>query len=118
MSVSLVGALSMRLSGLRDAMHYSSTHTALRDELGACVPASGGVVVYRSLADRPPEAAWRAEWIAVANGVADVLSAHLAAEESAAGVGSPRAKLARAMLRRWDAHTSCVDLAWDLVEAR
>lgn len=41
------------------------------------------------------------------------IAREIAQEHASAAVDGPRANLARARLRRWDHHTSVVDLTWE-----
>ena len=104
-------ALSARLSGLRDAMRVFDTFAEVSRELRVAFDLAG--LVYISNAPRPRSEAWRAEW----NDIAAQVDRYLAALDADAAPRSHAARVARARLRRWDHHTSCVDLAWEAAVA-
>jgi hypothetical protein len=78
----------------------------VRAELVTCFALAGGSS-YTSNERRPLAAEWRREWNAIAATVAQGMAD---AERDATG---PAYRMARARLRRWDHHTSVVDLAWE-----
>lgn len=104
-------ALGARLSGLVDAMRLHAAFDDVRAELSAAFHLGG--LVFVSNAPRPRSEAWRAEW----NDIAARVAFYLAALDADASPRSHAARVARARLRRWDHHTSCVDLAWEAAVA-
>ncbi len=111
MTVADLDALGARLSGLVDAMRLHFAFDAVRVELSAAFHLGG--LVFVSHAPRPRSEAWRAEWTDIAAEVAR----YLGAIDNDASPRSHAARVARARLRRWDHHTSCVDLAWEAAVA-
>ena len=111
MSVPNLDALGARLSGLVDAMRLYPAFDAVRVELAAAFHLGG--LVFVSNAPRPRAEAWRAEW----NDLATRVAFYLAAVDADAAPRAHAARVARARLRRWDHHTSCVDLAWEAATA-
>ena len=111
MSVPDLEALGARLSGLRDAMRVFDTFAEVSRELRVAFDLAG--LVYISNAPRPRSETWRAEW----NDIAASVARYLAALDAYAPAHSHAARVARARLRRWDHHTSCVDLAWEAAVA-
>ncbi len=105
MTVADLDALGARLSGLVDAMRLHFAFDAVRVELSAAFHLGG--LVFVSHAPRPRSEAWRAEW----NDIAAEVARYLGAIDNDASPRSHAARVARARLRRWDHHTSCVDLA-------
>lgn len=104
-------ALGARLSGLVDAMRLHAAFDDVARELRVAFDLSG--LVYISNAPRPRSEAWRTEW----NDIAAQVDRYLAALDADAAPRSHAARVARARLRRWDHHTSCVDLAWEAAVA-
>ena len=104
-------ALGARLSGLVDAMRLYPAFDDVRAELSAAFHLGG--LVFVSNATRPRSEAWRAEW----NDIATEVARYLAALDADAPPRSHAARVARARLRRWDHHTSCVDLTWEAAVA-
>jgi len=100
-------ALGARLSGLVDAMRLHAAFDDVRTELAAAFHLGG--LVFVSNTPRPRSEAWRAAW----NDIAAEVARYLAALDADASPRSHAARVARARLRRWDHHTSCVDLAWE-----
>lgn len=111
MSVPNLDTLGARLSGLRDVMRLYETFTDVERELRVAFDLSG--LVYVSNAPRPRAEAWRAEW----NDIAAEVARYLGTLDADASPRSHAARVARARLRRWDHHTSCVDLAWEAAVA-
>jgi hypothetical protein len=111
MSVPDLDALGARLSGLRDAMRLYDAFAEVSRELRVAFDLAG--LVYISNAPRPRSETWRAEW----NDLAARVAFYLAAIDADASPRSHAARVARARLRRWDHHTSCVDLAWEAAVA-
>jgi hypothetical protein len=97
--------IAARLSGLIDAMRLDARMDRVRTELALCFALAGGA--YTSRERQPTAAEWRREWNAIAATVAQSMAD---AERDATG---PAYRMARARLRRWDHHTSVVDLAWE-----
>lgn len=97
--------IAQRLSGLIDAMRLDARMDRVRAELALCFALAGGA--YTSNERRPLVAEWRREWNAIATAVAQGMAD---AERDATGTAY---RMARARLRRWDHHTSVVDLAWE-----
>lgn len=104
-------ALGARLSGLVDAMRLHAAFDDVARELRASFHLGG--LVYISNAPRPRAETWRAHW----NTIAAEVARYLAALDADAPPRSHAARVARARLRRWDHHTSCVDLAWEAAVA-
>ena len=98
--------IAARLSGLIDAMRLDARMDRVRTELALCFALAGGSS-YTSRERQPTAAEWRREWNAIAATVAQGMAD---AERDATG---PAYRMARARLRRWDHHTSVVDLAWE-----
>lgn len=111
MTVPDLDALGARLSGLVDAMRLYPAFDEVRVELSAAFHLGG--LVFVSNAPRPRAETWRAEW----NDLAARVAFYLAAIDNDAAPRSHAARVARARLRRWDHHTSCVDLAWEAAVA-
>lgn len=111
MSVPNLDALGARLSGLCDAMRLYPAFDDVRAELRAAFHLGG--LVFVSNAQRPRSETWRAEW----NDIGATVAAYLAAVDADAAPRSHAARVARARLRRWDHHTSCVDLTWEAAVA-
>lgn len=103
--------LGARLSGLVDAMRLYPAFDDVRAELRAAFHLGG--LVYISNAPCPRSEAWRAEW----NDIAAEVARYLGALDNDAPPRSHAARVARARLRRWDHHTSCVDLAGEAAVA-
>jgi hypothetical protein len=97
--------IAARLSGLIDAMRLDARMDRVRAELVLCFALAGGA--YTSRERQPTPAEWRREWNAIAATVAQGMAD---AERDATGTAY---RMARARLRRWDHHTSVVDLAWE-----
>lgn len=97
--------IAARLSGLIDAMRLDARMDRVRVELVTCFALAGGT--YTSRERQPRAAEWRREWNAIATIIAQGMAD---AERDATGAAY---RMARARLRRWDHHTSVVDLAWD-----
>lgn len=98
--------IAQRLSGLIDAMRLEARMDRVRAELVVCFAlADGGAYTSRERQPRAEE--WRREWNAIATVIAQGMAD---AERDATGAAY---RMARARLRRWDHHTSVVDLAWD-----
>jgi hypothetical protein len=104
-------ALGARLSGMRDALRLYDAFAEVSRELRVAFDLAG--LVYISNAPRPRSETWRAEW----NDIAARVAFYLAALDADASPRSHAARVARARLRRWDHHTSCVDLAWEAAVA-
>lgn len=104
-------ALGARLSGIVDAMRLYPAFDEVRAELSAAFHLGG--LVFVSNAPRPRSEAWRAEW----NDIAAEVARYLGAVDNDASPRSHAARVARARLRRWDHHTSCVDLTWEAAVA-
>ena len=111
MSVPNLDALGARLSGLCDAMRLYPAFDDVRAELSAAFHLGG--LVFVSNAPRPRAEAWRAEW----NDIAAEVARYLGAIDAGTSPYSHAARVARARLRRWDHHTSCVDLTWEAAVA-
>lgn len=103
--------LGARLSGLVDAMRLYPTFDDVRAELGAAFHLGG--LVFVSHAPRPRAETWRTEW----NDIGAEVARYLGAIDLDAPPRSHAARVARARLRRWNHHTSCVDLAWEAAVA-
>lgn len=103
-------ALGARLSGLRDAMRVFDTFADVSRELRVAFDLAG--LVYVGNTPCPRSETWRAEWNDIAASVARYLGSL-----DADAPRSHAARVARARLRRWDHHTSCVDLAWEAAVA-
>ena len=104
-------ALGARLSALCDAMRLYAAFDGVACELRAAFHLGG--MVFVSNQRQPRAEAWRAEW----NDIAAQVDRCLAALDADAAPRSHAARVARARLRRWDHHTSCVDLAWEAAVA-
>ena len=104
-------ALSARLSALADAMRLYAAFDGVACELRAAFHLGG--LVYVSNQRQPRAEAWRAEW----NDLAAQVARYLGSLDADAPAYSHAARVARARLRRWDHHTSCVDLAWEAAVA-
>lgn len=104
-------ALGARLSGLRDAMRVFDTFAEVSRELRVAFDLAG--LVYVSNQRQPRAEAWRAEW----NDIAASVARYLGSLDADAPAYSHASRVARARLRRWDHHTSCVDLAWEAAVA-
>ncbi len=107
MSVPDLDALGARLSGLCDALRLYPAFDDVARELRAAFHLAG--LVYMSNQRQPRAESWRAEW----NDIAARVAFYLAALDADAAPRSHAARVARAKLRRWDHHTSVVDLAWE-----
>ena len=111
MSVPNLDTLGARLSGLCDAMRLHAAFDDVRAELSAAFHLGG--LVFVSNAPRPRAETWRAEW----NDIAAEVARYIGALDNDASPRSHAARVARARLRRWDHHTSCVDLTWEAAVA-
>jgi len=110
-SVLDLDALGARLSGLIDALRLYPAFDDVAREMRAAYHLAG--LVYVSNQRQPRAETWRAEWNDVSASVAHVL----AALDADAAPRSHAGRVARAKLRRWDHHTSVVDLAWEAATA-
>lgn len=104
-------ALGARLSGLRDAMRVFDAFAEVSRELRVAFDLAG--LVYVGNTPCPRSETWRAEW----NDIAASVARYLGSLDADAPAYSHAARVARARLRRWDHHTSCVDLAWEAAVA-
>lgn len=111
MSVPNLDTLGARLSGLCDAMRLHAAFDDVARELRAAFHLGG--LVFVSNQRQPRAETWRAEW----NDIAAEVARYLGALDADAPPRSHAARVARARLRRWDHHTSCVDLAWEAAVA-
>ena len=111
MSAPDLDALGARLSGLRDAMRVFDTFADVSRELRVAFDLAG--LVYVGNTPCPRSETWRAEW----NDIATLAARYLGSLDADAPAYSHAARVARARLRRWDHHTSCVDLAWEAAVA-
>ena len=111
MSVPDLDIFGARLSALVDALRLYPAFDDVRAELSAAFHLGG--LVYVSNQRQPRAETWRGEW----NDLAAEVARYLAALDADAAPRSHAARVARARLRRWDHHTSCVDLAWEAAVA-